>query len=77
MVIDKRFQKFRLRSGYITRYINTVHFIDEDKTIKIDNLKLYNMPMHKEIMITYRHGLFGFDIFDNACYIPEDIDNDQ
>lgn len=76
MVIDKKFRKIRLRGGYITRYMNTVHFINDDRTVEIDNMELFNMPMYQEVMITYRHGLFGFDIFDNVHYIPEDVVND-
>lgn len=76
MVIDKKFRKIRLRGGYITRYMNTVHFINDDRTVEIDNMDLFNMPMYQEVMITYRHGLFGFDIFDNVRYIPEDVVND-
>ena len=33
--------------------------------MKIDDVNLYDVPPQSEVVITYRKGLFGFDIFDS------------
>lgn len=51
--------------GDLSRYITVVNLDDENKIMKIDDVKLYDIPPESKIVITYRRGLFGVDIFDS------------
>lgn len=54
-----------------SRFITVVKCTPENKILKIDDVGLYNVPPQSEVIISYRQGLFGFDIFDNFNYMPE------
>lgn len=48
-----------------SRFITVVKCSPENKILKIDDVNLYNVPPQSEVIISYRQGLFGFDIFEN------------
>lgn len=54
-----------------SHYLTTVNLPAEGRRLKIDDYKLYNVPANTEIIITYRRGLFGVDIFDTFTYYAE------
>lgn len=51
-----------------SHYLTTVNLPAEGRRLKIDDYKLYNVPANTEIILTYRRGLFGVDIFDSFTY---------
>jgi len=52
-------------------FITIVQLKPENVILKIDDYELYKVPPQSEVIITYRHGLFGIDIFDSFSYPPE------
>ncbi len=66
--------KFRIeRIGKYTsyQYITVVELPSENRVMKIDDVKLFKVPPQSEVIITYRHGLFGVDIFESFYYPSE------
>ena len=48
-----------------SHHITVVELVKEKRKMKIDDVNLYDVPPQSEVVITYRKGLFGFDIFDS------------
>lgn len=52
------------RGGHITHYVTIVELPEEKRTMRIEDYYLYKMFTDDEILITYRKGLFGVDIYE-------------
>lgn len=64
LVTDARhFHRARGR-GDVNRYITVVQLKADGQRMKIDDASLYNVPAGREVVITYRRGLFGPRIFE-------------
>ena len=71
IVTNMKFHHVGRGRGDFSRFITVVKCTPDNKTLKIDDVGLYNVPPQSEVMISYRQGLFGIDIFDNFNYMPE------
>ena len=60
----------RMSSGRSGRCksITVVNIPSENRMMRIDDDGLYEVPPKSDVIITYRHGLFGIDIFDGFAY---------
>ena len=59
----RHFHRARGR-GDVNRYITVVQLKADGQRVKIDDAALYKVPAGREVVITYRHGLFGPRIFE-------------
>lgn len=73
IVTNGKFLHIGRGRGDFSRYITIVELTAENKIMEINDLELYKVPPQSEVIITYRHGLFGIDIFDSFSY-PSELD---
>lgn len=59
--------------GDVSRYISSVRLLDENRTIRIDDSRLFKVPPQGDIEIVYRRGFFGTDIFETFNYSSQEI----
>lgn len=68
VVTDIRFRHIGRGRGDLSQYITVVELPSENRIMRIDDAALYNVAPQSRVVITYRRGLFGIDIFDSFCY---------
>ena len=65
IVTDVRYYEVRThRGGPIKHYVAIVELPKEKRTMRIEDFYLYKMHTDDEILITYRKGLSGVDIYE-------------
>ena len=51
-----------------SKYVTIVELPEERRSMKIVDVKLFEMPPESNVEISYRKGLFGVEIIDNINY---------
>lgn len=64
-----KYKNIHFRGPTTYSYYTVVRLRDNDRTLKLSGMSLYDLPQNCKIRISYRKGLFGFDVIDNIyCY---------
>ena len=67
-VTHRKFFHIGRGRGDFSKFITVVEISSENRVMKVDDVELYKIPPQSEVIITYRHGLFGVDIYDSFNY---------
>ncbi len=71
IVTNGKFHHIGRGRGDFSRFVTVVELKTGNRIMKIDDVELYKVPPRSEVIITYRHGLFGIYVFDKFSYPSE------